>query len=300
MGDNTIENKVWKTIRRKKFFIFSELMLVTGATQNYLVQLLAEYEAKEYIVLQAGKRISDRQYRVIKVLDKELGKIRIRKERSNPIKSFSDLFESLPQNGTVSYNNLFQKSNLLGGVFKKMIKIFLKIGLIKQVQEEYVLERYYKGDYEVVSEEYIKIKQLIDSKNIAAIQVLIEKSNTLKAPDLNHKRKKVDIEPFYNPIPKPVPKTAAQKKNEKIIDYKKSSDYKRKLKRIVEFAEAHGRPELQAKAGVSKGTISLVLADKYPNPKKMIDHIYKKISSEIIGADTTADLGELAKELGCI
>lgn len=80
---NTIEDKVWRYIRREKRFIFSELMIVTGITQEYLIDLLKGYESKEIIKLSNTKaNISNRQYIVLKKLDIKEGVIKHSKKDS--------------------------------------------------------------------------------------------------------------------------------------------------------------------------------------------------------------------------
>jgi len=80
---NTIEDKVWRYIRREKRFIFSDVMIVTGITQEYLLDLLKGYESKEIIKLSNKKvNITNRQYIVLQKLDIKEGVVKHSKKDS--------------------------------------------------------------------------------------------------------------------------------------------------------------------------------------------------------------------------
>jgi len=282
--DKTIENNVWKYIRRKKFFIFSDVMMVTKVTQDYLVQLLAEYEAKGYIKLQSGNRITDRQYLVVKKLDATVGNIRVRKEGSKSFQSFYELFDLLPSNGSISYAYLFGKTKLLGGPFKEILKSLQRLGVLKLIDEGYVT-RNHKGTYEVIESTYQEIKALVDKKNSIQIKKLLDQSKPFK------------VVAASKPEVKKISKVELSQK------YMKTSDYKRKIRDIKDFDETYGRAELIKKSKVSKGTISLLLNEKYPNPQKMISTVYERLglNKQILGADSKGhkleDAVEILKEI---
>jgi len=73
----SIDEKVWRCIRRYKRFMFSEVALITGATQEYLSDLIEGYEAEGIIKLKdESKTISEREYTVLKKLDLNVGVIK--------------------------------------------------------------------------------------------------------------------------------------------------------------------------------------------------------------------------------
>ena len=74
----SIDEKVWRCIRRYKRFRFSEVLLITGTTQEYLSDLIQGYEAEGIIKLKdETKAISEREYTVLKKLDLNVGVIHI-------------------------------------------------------------------------------------------------------------------------------------------------------------------------------------------------------------------------------
>ncbi len=279
--DKTIENNVWKYIRRKRFFIFSDVIMVTKVTQEYLLQLLAQYEARGYIKLQSGNRISDRQYLVVKKLDATVRNIRVRKEGSKSFQSFYELFDLLPDKGSVSYTDLFGKTKLLGGPFKEVMKSLQRLGVLKLLIDEY-MPRNHRGTYEVIESKYREIKLLVDKKNTLEIKKLIDESKPFKS------------------VVSSKPEVKKVSKIELSQKYMKTSDYKKKIRDIKDFDAAYGRSELVKKSKVSKGTISLLLNEKYPNPQRMINTIYERLGlgKQILGVDVnTHELKDAAKIL---
>jgi len=79
----SIDEKVWRCIRRYKGFRFSEILLITGATQEYLSDLIQGYEAEGIIKLKDETNvISEREYTVIKKLDLNVGVVKHSKKDS--------------------------------------------------------------------------------------------------------------------------------------------------------------------------------------------------------------------------
>ncbi|AXH14349.1 hypothetical protein CP985_05735 [Malaciobacter mytili LMG 24559] len=303
MNIEKIEVKIWKYIRRKKFFVFSDAMLVTGATIEYLLNVLAQYESKGFIRLDNNpKTITNRMYSVLKRLDLNIGNItKTSKSGSKSLTPFLKVFSLLDiSQEEVSYTFLFSKSKLLGSTFKQAIKKLEKIELLIKKEKEGYVPRNYKGSFEINKNIYIQIKNLIAKKEYQQINSLIEKGVVLKV--IKPKKEEFENDKYKRASKKfeYTLKNKGETEKSKLEDtYKKSSDYKNKMSVIKETDKNLGRAELVKLVNVSKATISLIIREKYPNPKKMIDNIYRKINStKIIGVEAkTTNLKELAKEI---
>ncbi len=78
-----VDQRVWRYIRGHKRFLFSDVLLVTGVTQEYLTNLIDGYESEEIIKLKDdSKALSEREYKVLKKLDLNVGVIKHSKKDS--------------------------------------------------------------------------------------------------------------------------------------------------------------------------------------------------------------------------
>ena len=133
----TIENRVWKYIRRNKKFLFSNVILVTGVTADKLNSFLRTYEKKGFIrKIGTSKSFMNSYYLVLKKLGSEPNIIEDEiKQASLILRPLNHLQRKLKNVNQTSFNKLFISGSLSRGALKQSLLHLESLGIIN-IQSE--------------------------------------------------------------------------------------------------------------------------------------------------------------------
>lgn len=138
---NKLEEKVKRYIKMKKFFMFSDALIITGIPKDILLKILEKLE-KESLIIQDRdeKSLINRSYTVFSRLEKRAisTKIEDKKIDIELIKSINKVANILV-NGELQnrvYFEVLNESKLSKGVFSKVVNVLLKLGVLKEHKKE--------------------------------------------------------------------------------------------------------------------------------------------------------------------
>lgn len=138
---NKLEEKVKRYIKMKKFFMFSDALIITGIPKDILLKILEKLE-KESLIIQDRdeKSLMNRSYTVFSRLEKRAisTKIEDKKIDIELIKSINKVANILV-NGELQnrvYFEVLNESKLSKGVFSKVVNVLLKLGVLKEHKKE--------------------------------------------------------------------------------------------------------------------------------------------------------------------
>lgn len=138
---NKLEEKVKRYIKMKKFFMFSDALIITGIPKDILLKILEKLE-KESLIIQdrEEKSLMNRSYTVFSRLEKRAisSKIEDKKIDIELIKSINKVANILV-NGELQnrvYFEVLNESKLSKGVFSKVVNVLLKLGVLKEHKKE--------------------------------------------------------------------------------------------------------------------------------------------------------------------
>ena len=138
---NKLEDRVKRYIKMKKFFMFSDALIITGIPKDILLKILERLE-KEGLIIQDRdeKSLMNRSYTVFSRLEKRAisSKIEDKKIDIELIKSINKVANILV-NGELQnrvYYEVLNESKLSKGVFAKVVNVLLKLGVLKEHKKE--------------------------------------------------------------------------------------------------------------------------------------------------------------------
>lgn len=138
---NKLEEKVKRYIKMKKFFMFSDALIITGIPKDTLLKILENLE-KEGLIIQDRdeKSLMNRSYAVFSRHEKRAisSKIEDKKIDIELIKSINKVANILV-NGELQnrvYFEVLNESKLSKGVFSKVVNVLLKLGVLKEHKKE--------------------------------------------------------------------------------------------------------------------------------------------------------------------
>ncbi len=138
---NKLEEKVKRYIKMKKFFMFSDALIITGIPKDILLKILEKLE-KESLIIQDRdeKSLMNRSYTVFSRLEKRAisTKSEDKKIDIELIKSINKVANVLA-NGELQnrvYFEVLNESKLSKGVFAKVVNVLLKLGVLKENKKE--------------------------------------------------------------------------------------------------------------------------------------------------------------------
>lgn len=138
---NKLEEKVKRYIKMKKFFMFSDALIITGIPKDILLKILEKLE-KESLIIQDRdeKSLMNRSYTVFSRLEKRAisTKSEDKKIDIELIKSINKVANVLA-NGELQnrvYFEVLNESKLSKGVFAKVVNVLLKLGVLKEHKKE--------------------------------------------------------------------------------------------------------------------------------------------------------------------
>ena len=135
MKNSNLEYKVKRYIKMKKFFMFSDALMITGLTKDILLKILESFEKEGLIIKDKDeKSLMKSSYVVINAKNKKVlnnQDIKIDVELIKAIKKLLLEIKKLNKK-EFFYQELVHKTTLSKGVFAKVIKTFTQLKVLQE------------------------------------------------------------------------------------------------------------------------------------------------------------------------
>ena len=170
----TLEDKVKRYIKMKKFFMFSDALMITGLTKDILLKILESFEKEGLIIKDKDeKSLMKSSYVVINAKNKKVlnnQDIKIDVELIKAIKKLLLEIKKLNKK-EFFYQELVHKTTLSKGVFAKVIKTFTQLKVLQESADEINKDiRYFKIETTLIDDLLTFLKQ----KKYKELQEIIE------------------------------------------------------------------------------------------------------------------------------
>lgn len=174
MKNSNSEDKVKRYIKMKKFFMFSDALMITGLTKDILLKILESFEKKGLIIKDKDeKSLMKSSYVVINAKNKKVlnnQDIKIDVELIKAIKKLLLEIKKLNKK-EFFYQELVHKTTLSKGVFAKVIKTFTQLKVLQESADEINKDiRYFKIETTLIDDLLTFLKQ----KKYKELQEIIE------------------------------------------------------------------------------------------------------------------------------
>ena len=159
----TLEDKVKRYIKMKKFFMFSDALMITGLTKDILLKILESFEKEGLIIKDKDeKSLMKSSYVVINAKNKKVlnnQDIKIDVELIKAIKKLLLEIKKLNKK-EFFYQELVHKTTLSKGVFAKVIKTFTQLKVLQESADEINKDiRYFKIETTLIDDLLTFLKQ---------------------------------------------------------------------------------------------------------------------------------------------
>lgn len=137
MQNNTLEERVRRYIKMKKFFILSDALLITGLSKNTLLKILDKFEEQGLIIKDKDeKSLMNRSYIVFSNKNKKLLKIQNIRIDIELINSLNKVLRALKNMGVneIYYYEILKSTTLTKGVFANTIKTLILLNVLVEKQ----------------------------------------------------------------------------------------------------------------------------------------------------------------------
>lgn len=170
----TLEDKVKRYIKMKKFFMFSDALMITGLTKDILLKILESFEKEGLIIKDKDeKSLMKSSYVVINVKNKKVlnnQDIKIDVELIKAIKKLLLEIKKLNKK-EFFYQELVHKTTLSKGVFAKVIKTFTQLKVLQESIDAINKDiRYFKIETTLIDDLLTFLKQ----KKYKELQEILE------------------------------------------------------------------------------------------------------------------------------
>ena len=174
MKNSNLEDKVKRYIKMKKFFMFSDALMITGLTKDILLKILESFEKKGLIIKDKDeKSLMKSSYVVINTKNKKVlnnQDIKIDVELIKAIKKLLLEIKKLNKK-EFFYQELVHKTTLSKGVFAKVIKTFTQLKVLQESIDAINKDiRYFKIETTLIDDLLTFLKQ----KKYKELQEIIE------------------------------------------------------------------------------------------------------------------------------
>lgn len=174
MKNSNLEDKVKRYIKMKKFFMFSDALMITGLTKDILLKILESFEKEGLIIKDKDeKSLMKSSYVVINAKNKKVlnnQDIKIDVELIKAIKKLLLEIKKLNKK-EFFYQELVHKTTLSKGVFAKVIKTFTQLKVLQESIEAINKDiRYFKIETTLIDDLLAFLKQ----KKYKELQEIIE------------------------------------------------------------------------------------------------------------------------------
>ena len=174
MKNSNLEDKVKRYINMKKFFMFSDALMITGLTKDILLKILESFEKEGLIIKDKDeKSLMKSSYVVINAKNKKVlnnQDIKIDVELIKAIKKLLLEIKKLNKK-EFFYQELVHKTTLSKGVFAKVIKTFTQLKVLQESIDAINKDiRYFKIETTLIDDLLTFLKQ----KKYKELQEIIE------------------------------------------------------------------------------------------------------------------------------
>ena len=174
MKNSNLEDKVKRYIKMKKFFMFSDALMITGLTKDILLKILESFEKEGLIIKDKDeKSLMKSSYVVINAKNKKVlnnQDIKIDVELIKAIKKLLLEIKKLNKK-EFFYQELVHKTTLSKGVFAKVIKTFTQLKVLQESADAINKDiRYFKIATTLIDDLLTFLKQ----KKYKELQEIIE------------------------------------------------------------------------------------------------------------------------------
>ena len=174
MKNSNLEYKVKRYIKMKKFFMFSDALMITGLTKDILLKILESFEKVGLIIKDKDeKSLMKSSYVVINVKNKKVlnnQDIKIDVELIKAIKKLLLEIKKLNKK-EFFYQELVHKTTLSKGVFAKVIKTFTQLKVLQESIDAINKDiRYFKIETTLIDDLLTFLKQ----KKYKELQEILE------------------------------------------------------------------------------------------------------------------------------
>ena len=174
MKNSNLEDKVKRYIKMKKFFMFSDALMITGLTKDILLKNLESFEKEGLIIKDKDeKSLMKSSYVVINAKNKKVlnnQDIKIDVELIKAIKKLLLEIKKLNKK-EFFYQELVHKTTLSKGVFAKVIKTFTQLKVLQESIDAINKDiRYFKIETTLIDDLLTFLKQ----KKYKELQEIIE------------------------------------------------------------------------------------------------------------------------------
>lgn len=174
MKNSNLEDKVKRYIKMKKFFMFSDALMIIGLTKDILLKILESFEKEGLIIKDKDeKSLMKSSYVVINAKNKKVlnnQDIKIDVELIKAIKKLLLEIKKLNKK-EFFYQELVHKTTLSKGVFAKVIKTFTQLKVLQESADEINKDiRYFKIETTLIDDLLTFLKQ----KKYKELQEIIE------------------------------------------------------------------------------------------------------------------------------
>lgn len=139
MKNSALEDKVRRYIKIKKFFMFSDALMITALTKDTLLQVLDNFEKQGLIIKdKEEKSLMKSSYTVINVNNKKSLKhqdVKVDVELIKAIKKVLMVFKKINKS-EFFYQEILNNSTLTKGVVAKVIKTFVELKVLQESFDE--------------------------------------------------------------------------------------------------------------------------------------------------------------------
>ena len=174
MKNSNLEDKVKRYIKMKKFFMFSDALMITGLMKDILLKILESFEKEGLIIKDKDeKSLMKSSYVVINAKNKKVlnnQDIKIDVELIKAIKKLLLEIKKLNKK-EFFYQELVHKTTLSKGVFAKVIKTFTQLKVLQESIDAINKDiRYFKIETTLIDDLLTFLKQ----KKYKELQEIIE------------------------------------------------------------------------------------------------------------------------------
>ena len=174
MKNSNLEDKVKRYIKMKKFFMFSDALMITGLTKDILLKILESFEKEGLIIKDKDeKSLMKSSYVVINAKNKKVLNNQDIKIDIELIKAIKKLLLEIKKLNKKEffYQELVHKTTLSKGVFAKVIKTFTQLKVLQESIDAINKDiRYFKIETTLIDDLLTFLKQ----KKYKELQEIIE------------------------------------------------------------------------------------------------------------------------------
>lgn len=178
-----LEQKVRKYIKMKKFFIFSDALMVTSSSKDSLLRILEQLEKEGLIKLDKNeKSIMNRSYTVLSRREKKILSLtnKVKPFDRELIKSINKLCNVLDiESSEAHYIEVLNESKLSKGVFANTMKCLVSINILQEKEQDELVSKHNKV-YKINKNLFESLLTFLKQKKYQELQLILDGKKPLK------------------------------------------------------------------------------------------------------------------------